>query len=93
LIFYLKSRIRFAAIRLKGEGMRPPRIFYCAIIFFFWTPQISFAFDWIKLHEKADHLTSADAQKTIIENSDATAGLYVSALVYLNQYKTLQLHQ
>jgi len=57
------------------------------ILFLFAWVNLSFALDWIKLHEEADKKSVAQAKSNSLVKPDSVDNLYVLGLVYLNVHK------
>lgn len=60
------------------------------LIIFFLLPLVSYPLDWKPLHEKAQKLILAEAQRVLDRQNPAAEDLYVLGLVYLNEYKPRQ---
>ena len=56
------------------------------LIFFSWA-NLSFALDWVKLHEEADKIDLPKAVAAVQAKPDSAEAQYVLGLVYLNEHK------
>ena len=72
--------------------MKIIRVFagFALFVFLFINSRFCFGFEWIRLHDKATSMHSADAIKDFVYKADTPEDLYVLGLVYLEQYKALE---
>lgn len=61
--------------------------FFLAIFLFLALTQISYALDWVSIHEQADRTDLSEALVSIKEGSVSMDKIYLLALVYLNVHK------
>lgn len=63
------------------------KILIVGVLFCLLIIKPTFSLDWAKLHEKSDDFSLKQAKKLVSGDKQPITGLYLLALVYLNQYK------